>query len=279
VKNKKTTAMIGEEKEGEKKKRGRPKKGEQGNGASKTSNFFGFASTSTTQVPISNQYEQLNDDEDLSETDSMMEIISQSSKKLKFSNSKNDKPAQPRAAPKPPPFNIKGKSFAEVQQILAATNIPREKFQTKLTPQGIRVFAENDEVYQQINAKLKATETKFFTHQLRNEQTTKFVLHGLYKMTENELQEKLVEAKINPSQVKILTVRQQKYSDHCVYLLHFPKTSKMKISTLRETKAIEILQILLKDSNTSTIYHEKVFLILFNYKLKCLILRYCFEFF
>lgn len=214
---------------------GRPKK--PGNGGPQAPAFPDLASTSTTTTQ--NQFEPLNNDEDLSETDSLMEVQSQASKRRRISNSQNDQIRQPKAAPKPPPINISGKSFTEVQQILASTSIPRTDYQTKLTPQGVRVFASNDDVYKLIYEKLRTDEAKFYTHQLREEQTTKFVLHGLYKMSETELLEKLAEADIKPSKVKTLTIRQQKYSDHCVYLLHFPKVLKMKISKLREIKAID----------------------------------------
>jgi len=232
--------MTGANKEGEVKRGpGRPPK-IKGSGASKTPNSFDFASTSTTQGPNSNRYQQLNPDEDLSETDSVtMEISSQTSKRRRISNNQTDQTAPPKAAPKPPPMNISGKTFAQVQQSLAKTNVSKDNYHSKLSQQGVRVFASNDEDYKKIFEKLREENTKFFTHQTREQQTTKFVLHGLYKMAESELQQKLEEAGIKPSKVITLTIRQQKYSDHCVYLLHYPKVQKMKISKLREIKAID----------------------------------------
>ena len=215
--------------------RGRPRKS--ANGGASAPTFQDFASTSTT--PPGNRYSQLNNDEELSDNDSWMEATSQTSKKRRISNQQNDQTAAPKAAPKPPPMNIRGKTFAQVQQSLAATNVSKENYQTKLLEKEVRVFASNDEDYKKIFEKLREENAKFYTHQTREQQTTKFVLHGLYKMTESELQKKLEEAGIKPSSVKILTIRQQKYSDHCVYLLHFPKVLKVKISKLREIKAID----------------------------------------
>lgn len=212
------------------KKRGRPP----GSGKNQNVLPFDLQSTSTTG---GNQFSVLNSDLNLS--DQGMETASQSNKRRRVNKNLEDHQMPPKASPRPPPINISGKSYKEVQQILASTNISNDDYQTKLSAGGIRVFAKNDEVHKQINAKLKEVKSKFFTHQLRAEQTTKIVLHGLYKMSENELQEKLQEMEIKPSKVKTLTVRKQQYSDHCVYLLHFPKSQKMKISALREIKAID----------------------------------------
>ena len=220
-----------------KKGRGRPRTKKSENGGVSAPISSDFASTSTTV--LKNQYATLNNDEDLSETDSLMEVASQASKRRRISKNQNDQATAPKAAPKPPPMNIKSDSYAKVQKTLDKTNVPKDNYQAKIFNGTVRVFASNDEDYRKIFDKLKEENTKFFTHQLRKDQTTKFVLHELYVMTEAELQEKLEEAGIKPSKVTKLTIRNPKYTDHCVYLLHFPKVEKMKISKLREIKAID----------------------------------------
>ena len=197
-------------------------------------------STSTTQVPTENRYEQLNHDEDLSETDELTEVVSQTSKRRKISNGQSDNQAQPRKSPKPPPHNIEGQTYLKIKEIFDSAGIPTTSYRTKFTEKGTRVFAENDEVYKQIDAKLRDAKAKFFTHLPRDQQTTKIVLHGLYKMPETELKEKLGKLGFQPSKVTIMTIKKQKHSDHCVYLLHFPKSLKVKITNLRENiKAID----------------------------------------
>lgn len=203
------------------------------------------ASSSKLQTPRqpSNQYEVLNYDCDLSssEYDSEMEVISQASKRRRSKSPKQHEkqPSAPISTPKPPPLFVKDGSLAQLRNNLTSKGIDNSKYNAKFVGPQIKITATNDADFSSIKEKLISGNSKFYTHQLRSEQTTKIVLHGLYKMTEEELTEKLSELGIKPSKVKIMTIHKQKYSDHCVYLLHFPKIQKMKISTLREIKAID----------------------------------------
>lgn len=194
-----------------------------------TNDAENFATTSTTQRINSNRFSQLNPDQDLSDNES---LISHSSKRRRVSTNNSDN--RPKSAPKPPPINVQGKTIKEIREILVTENFLPDDFQTKFIPKGIRIITKNDEIFKKVKAKLENDNQKFFTHQLRSEQTTKIVLHGFYRVSEIELQEKLNELGFSPSKVKIMTVKRTRYDDHCVYLLHFPKSEKIKISNLRE---------------------------------------------
>jgi hypothetical protein len=84
---------------------------------------------------------------------------------------------------------------------------------------------------------------KFFTHQLREEQLTKIVLHGMYDMELSDLKELLNEVGIKPTEIKKMSIHQKRYSDHCLYLLLFNKSEKVKISTLRETLSLNYVRV------------------------------------
>lgn len=207
-----------------------------------------IASTSTMQNVGFNQYAQLNPDQDISDTESMMSFKSQTHyhTKRRRTSSKNSDNQVPKSTPKPPPLNTRGKTLMEIKEILTRENIPAKDYKTRFvntSPENkneVIIYAENDDAYKKIKEKLVNVSGKFFTHQLRSEQTTKIVLHGFYKVSEDELKEKLIEFGLAPSKVKSMTVKKARYDDHCVYLIHFPKSAKVKISNLRENiKAID----------------------------------------
>lgn len=78
----------------------------------------------------------------------------------------------------------------------------------------------------------------FFTHALRDEQTTKFVLHGFYAIEVTELAGALDEMGFKPLSVKNISVHNKRYEDHAVYIVHFLKSDKMQIATLRENVGV-----------------------------------------
>jgi hypothetical protein len=198
--------------------------------------------TSTMQVPTQNGYAQLNPDVDITDDESMNDFTSQSSKRRRVSTipTPNDVQSSEKSSPKPPPHTIKDESYKMMQNIFDTAKISRNDYQMKFITKGIRVFSTNDKVHKLIDEKLKEEKKKYFTHLSKDQQTTKIVLHGLYKMEEAELQAKLNDEGFQPSKVKIMKIKAPKHNDHCVYLLHFPKNLKVKISDLRQKiKAID----------------------------------------
>lgn len=179
----------------------------------------------------SNQFEYLNSDEDISENESVSETHPNCSKRRKTTHQKN-----PKGTPKPPPCVINAKTMTrqEIIKMVNSISTSKEDYQFRFIGDEAKVFASNDEAYKRLNEKLKDMKSRYYTHQTRSQQTTKIVLHGLYKMEETELQEILIDMGLKPSSVKTMTIHKQRNSDHCVYLLHFPKLDKIKISDLRQ---------------------------------------------
>lgn len=196
---------------------------------------------STSKTSTNNVYDILDSDENISEGESMVTITSNKSKRAKLSHNtaKKNSAAVPNASShKPPPLNIVGVEYARINELLNKVRTKVDDYSISLAPFGIRVYAANTDRYNVLKNELKAAEIKFFTYQLRDEQMTKIVLHGLFRMTEDELKFHLDEAGVKPVKIKTMNIHQQRYTDHALYLLYFLKSENIKISNLRQIPAI-----------------------------------------
>lgn len=187
-----------------------------------------------TMASSSNAFSMLNE-MDLSESESLVE--EESSRRTIAASVQKSSPQ------KPPPLNITGVEYATVNNWIKALNPRAGDYSISLAPFGIRVYSANIDRYKVLKNELEKLKAKFFTYQLREEQTTKIVLHGLYSMPENELQKYLEEVNVKPTKIKKMNIQQKKYSDHCLYLLYFLKSEKVKISKLREIPAINSVKV------------------------------------
>lgn len=207
--------------------------------------------TSASFFNTTNGFASLNPDVNLSENDNESTISSQlsvSSKRRKLAHNSPTNPQKASAAdkihtPKPPPIFIQNCTASDASLFLADIKKNEGDFQIRFVPNGVQVFPANNEAHKALKDKLKLNGKKFFTHLLREEQTTKIVLHGLYAMPVTELMEHLNLVGIKPSVIKIMNIHQKRYSDHCVYLLYFLKSEKIKISVLREIPAINYVRV------------------------------------
>lgn len=198
--------------------------------------------TSTIMQPSTsskNVFESLNSDEDTSDMESIVTVTSKNGKRRKVNKTaKKNSAAVPKSSQKPPPLNIVGVEYAQVSELLDKVRTKVDDYSLSLAPFGIRVYSANTDRYNVLKNELKSAQLKFFTYQLRDEQMTKIVLHGLFHMSEQELRFHLEHEGIKPVKIKIMNIHQKRYSDHALYLLYFLKSDQIKISTLRETSAI-----------------------------------------
>lgn len=203
-------------------------------------NYYQQPSSSSTG--FNNQFSSLQPDVDLSDDDSqsMYSGISSVSKRSKPNTNKQNKNF---LAPSPPPLTIVGQDYNAVNRILTNVKTFDNDFAIKLAPIGIKVFPSTTENFKKLKSHLQSTDVKFFTHSLKEEQTSKFVLHGLNDMPESDLLSLLKELSLEPLKVKKMNIVKKKYADHHAYLIYFSKTAKIKISKLREIKAINYLRV------------------------------------
>lgn len=137
----------------------------------------------------------------------------------------------------PPPIVIHNGDVKSIKEKLKTfkfysnTNI-------KVTESGIKFFVENVEQHKELKTFCKINNFKFYSHLLREEQKTKFVIHGLHEMDLPELKSELKSLKIDACDVKKLQIKKRRYDSQCIYLIYFMKAQGIKISQLRETKSI-----------------------------------------
>lgn len=205
------------------------KKGEKSLATSKknknsTIQFNQQPSTSSSQSHH-NQFMDLDPEVDLSSDDQSLHALPTTVKKK-----------TPIHSQKPPPITVEGLDYFHVSNLLI--NLKNDHV-LKLTSFGIQIFPSHTDAFNKIKVILNSNHARYYTHALREEQLSKFVLHGYINVPESTLMNQLKELQLNPFKIKKMNVKQKRHTDHCVYLIYFKSIDKIKISHLREIKAIQ----------------------------------------
>lgn len=179
-----------------------------------------FDNSSTSQH---NPYMDLDPDEDLSDTQSNYSEYSSTNKKS--------------LSQKPPPLTMMNKYSCA--QMISLLKDYKNEYSIKLSPVGVQIFPQNTESFKKIKNYLLREHHQFFTHDLREEQLSKFVLHGYIETSESTLMSQLNDLELEPEKLHKMKIHQKKHNDHSVYLIYFKKIQNVKISQLREIKAID----------------------------------------
>jgi hypothetical protein len=146
------------------------------------------------------------------------------------------------AQQKPPPINVLGTSISQLDQFLKQNNVAN--YEMKLTTEGIRLFTKTIDSFKHVKDQLKTKEIHFYTHQLREERMTKFVLHGLHNMAEAEVLAEINKSGVNPSLIKKMKIKRARYDGHAVYLVYFMKTKNVRLAELIEKcKVISYIRV------------------------------------
>jgi hypothetical protein len=136
---------------------------------------------------------------------------------------------------KTPPINILGKSIGDVTTLMQKTC----KHELKMTREGIRVFLSSKQDFDLTISELKKNKINYYTHQLREDQLTKFVIYGLPKVSTDDIKKGLTTAGCAPVSAKEMKIKQPRGEHHAVYLAYFKKSEKIKLQWLIENvKAI-----------------------------------------
>ncbi|KAG5674522.1 hypothetical protein PVAND_004484 [Polypedilum vanderplanki] len=171
----------------------------------------------TVQIPTTNQYEMLTIDDD------GPNIVQ---------NGLNSHATSSNPQQRPPPFNIIGLNISTTDNLLKQIKVT--DYEIKLTTEGIRLFTKTIDIFKLVKAHLLANKVQFYTHQLREERMTKFVLHGLPDTTEAEINQGLNTAGVFPTLIKKMKIKRARYDGHAVYLIYFLKTQNVKLNCLVE---------------------------------------------
>lgn len=140
----------------------------------------------------------------------------------------------------PPPLVILGQKITELKSNLLALNI--NDYSIKLTSDGARVFTRNADDYKKVKVSLIEAKTSFFTHRLREEQTSKFVIYGLPKVDTNDIKTELIEAKLCPAEVKQMTTKKSN-ENSAIYVIYFLKKDKVRLIDLQKIKILMHMRV------------------------------------
>jgi hypothetical protein len=197
----------------------------------------GYASDTSTDT---NYFATLHNDEDVDNI-SMASISSRKIHKLKNKNDANNdkKPTEQKL----PPITITEININQVFEELEKLQIQKGDFEFTINQAGIKLFIKSLEKYNLIKNRFVEAHIKFYTHSLLENQKIKFVLYGLPDMELDDVKKMLAEKKLNPSDIKKMTIKYKKFDGHCNYLLYFEKSSKIKISDVRQIRALNYCMV------------------------------------
>lgn len=133
-----------------------------------------------------------------------------------------------------PPITVFGKNSKDLYTFLKLNKIPDPKYHLKGFKGGVSIYAADVDTFRVVVDVLKSHEWQFFSHQISSEVPIKVVLTGLPLFEIDELKQELLEHKLVPLEVKVLSA---KNSEYVLYLLHFSNGS-VKLQHLQKVKAL-----------------------------------------
>lgn len=113
------------------------------------------------------------------------------------------------------------------------------KYTIKYTGRGAKILTTDAETHNNIKTSLKEDNLgRFHTFPPRDQRRSRFVLYGLPKHTLEEAKQYLVEANINPADIKYMTINNPRYNGHCNYIVYFERTANITLKELQSVRAI-----------------------------------------
>lgn len=140
-----------------------------------------------------------------------------------------------------PPITVFNIPITQIKNELAALGI--QGHEIKITKYGTKIFASTNEHFKQIKNFFITNKKEFYTHTMREEQTNKFVIHGLHDIDVSEISNELISKKINPCDIKKLVIKKPRQETQLLYLVYFKKNQLMKISDLRNIRTLSYIRI------------------------------------
>ena len=138
-----------------------------------------------------------------------------------------------------PPITVFGVSISELSTKVHSLIPNSTNIKFKLTQFGTKIFVDNTTDYKTLRSELLKSDMKCYTHRLKNEQTRKYVMYGLYNMNVNTLMENLAFYDVYPTEIRQLNMKRKRYDDQTIYLLYFKNEDKMTLEKLRTIKHVD----------------------------------------
>ncbi len=137
---------------------------------------------------------------------------------------------------KPPPITIKNLSIVQLEAKIKFIKIDTNNIKFQLNNHGIKIHTFNNNDFEAVKKFCIDSEIEFYTHASRDDKLTKIVLYGLPEFEIPYVLQNLNAANLFPTDIKKLSIRNQKYEMQCHFLLYFKKADNIKISKVREIR-------------------------------------------
>lgn len=138
---------------------------------------------------------------------------------------------------KVPPIVTIDLNYTQIKSLMTAAKI--QKFYIKYMSIGTKLLLENIEDYKNAKNILTQSKSNFYSHDIPNEKTLKFVLSGLHNLPENEVKEHLIAENIKVLEVKKMKSNNTKFvNEGCQYLIYFANDSGVKLNELKSHKYV-----------------------------------------
>lgn len=191
----------------------------------------------TTNLLLQNRFDKL------SETVAETIVDNTSTSSSTQPQNTNNKPVSKKE--KIPPIVVGSNYYTQLIEILNALNIT--VYGIKYTTIGIKINLSTSDDYKAVVNKLNigdnGVKLNYFTYRSPDEKDLKFVLKGLPLVNELDIiKTALSKENILCDNIKIMKIKNPRYSNQCNYLLYFKKGS-ININDIRKVKKINNVEI------------------------------------
>lgn len=143
--------------------------------------------------------------------------------------------------PKLPPITIFNIPITQVKSELVLLGI--QGHEIKVTQYGIKIFANTHEHFKLIKSHYTINKNEFYTHTLKEEQTTKYIVHGLHDIDVSEISKELATKELNPCDIKKISIKKPHQDEQLMYIIYFKKSQSIKISDVRNVRTLSYIRI------------------------------------
>lgn len=139
----------------------------------------------------------------------------------------------------PPPITVTNKSISELKTVINnIKDLDTSQIKYKITHNGIKIYTDDIERYKTVKQNCLSNKVLGYSHTPRDERHVKVCLYGLWAMQIQELLVELKEVDIEPTDIKQLTLKTQRYTDQAIYLLYFQQNQHITLEKLRAVRGL-----------------------------------------
>lgn len=136
-----------------------------------------------------------------------------------------------------PPITVENASVSQAKDLVSRIPFIKSLPEYKVLNNKVKLFTKNVADFEKIVKYMSDNKIDGFTHPL--EQKSKFCIFGLDKVDLDELKNELKKLlNVSPATVFSLPLKQKKYNDQYIYVVHFMKSEGITINKLKLIKGL-----------------------------------------